>query len=268
MLEAGVSALKENRRLNPNTLMMDLMGVEFKACQLKNGNVEVVAVPDLAGHIFEFTDTKLNFSPLKPYNEHLVWEYPLHGPWRDYVNDCYVRRYRIKDRTTDQVVFEGREGDFICRKTISLRDGVLKSTFSAEALVPTTAKIYPSPMLNMDKEVLGDYPTVWIEKKDGTWAKTMLGDGVSMFYYVGTFDIKNATGRMVLASETRKEGIEIGFDPHQVETFLFEYDRYFHFLQLLPYSPSKKLAAGEMVSVGLTMKIIGDARWLKEKYSK
>jgi hypothetical protein len=264
MLEAGVSALKENRRLNPNTLMMDLMGVPFKACQFKDGSVKAVAVPGLAGHIFEFMDTKLNFSLLKPYNEHLVWEYPLHGPWRDYVNDAYIPRYEIKNRSKDQVCFEGRQGDFVCQKTISLHEGILKSVFTVEALAPSAAKIYPSPMLNMDKAVLGDYPTAWVEKNDGTWTKTVLGKGVSMFYYVGTLDIKDATGRIVLSSETRKEGIEISIEPQQLETLAFEYDRYFHYLQIWPTSPNKKLNAGESVTVSMSMKILDDAKRLIE----
>jgi hypothetical protein len=268
MLEAGVSALKENRRLNPNTLMMDLMGVPFKACRLKDGSVEAVAVPELAGHIFEFIDAKLNFSPLKPYNEHLVWEYPLHGPWRDYVNDAYIPRYEIKDRSKDQVCFEARQGDFVCRKTISLHEGTLRSVFTVEALSPSTAKIYPSPMLNMDRDVLGDYPTAWVEKNDGTWTKTVLGKGVSMFYYVGTLDIKDATGRIVLSSETRTEGIEITFDPREVELFNFEYDRNFHMVQLWPTSPNKNLSTGEYITVGLSMKIIRDAAQLTKRLSE
>jgi len=259
MLEAGISALKENRTLNPNTLMLDLMGVPFKACQLKDNSVEAVAVPDLAGHIFEFTDIKLKFSPLKPYNEFLIWEYPLHGPWREYVNNMYVRKYELKERKSNEVIFEGRVGDFVCQKSITLQDGILKSTFTAKALKPSMTQIYPSPMLNMNRDVLGDYPTALIEKKDGTWAKQVFGEGVSMHYYIGSLDIKNATGRIVIASETRKQGIEITFDPHEVEVFRFEYDRYYHYLQLWPTSPSKQINTGQSMSLNIGMKIIKNA---------
>ena len=80
---------------------------------------------------------------------------------------------------------------------------------------------------------------------------------------------EQVTGRMILAAQNRPEGVLLTFNPAEVLSVSFEYDRYDswsavdkeqgHMLVLSPTSPTVKLQAGQTIKMDYSLKILADA---------
>jgi len=267
MTEHKVEAVKEIGRLDPSTLALDKMGVPWRAYRLQEGAVQAVVVPEVAGHIVEFADTQLGLSVLKPAWYGQILQYPMTGPWPDFVNGRSPTAYEVTSDEGNRVTLSARIGNIKVQKEVSIAEGVLHGDLSATATEGADVQIQPRPMFKMDDGVFGDAPAVYIEKRDGTWSKTVLGEGLGDFWWAeGHLDIADATGRIVIASSTRPAGLLLRFNPDEVEYIEYWYERYdphpaglSYMFQLHPTSPKRSLAAGESIELGLQLQIVPDA---------
>lgn len=270
MIEHKVNSYGQTSSLNPYELSLDKMGIAWPANRLANENVEAIVVPGVAGQIFDFKDISLNFAPFKHYWACTISEYPLYSSWRDSINMAYSRDYTVKESKPNHVVLEATIGDFAVSKTVTMQDKVLLTSFVAKANKKSSAQLKITTMFDLTANVFGDYPTLYVEKTGGQWSKRVIGSETVFWYIGGNIDISNTTGRMVLAAQNRPEGVLLTFNPAEVSTVSFQYDRYWafpsadqgHMLELRPTSSNVTLEAGQTIKMDYSLKILSDANSL------
>ncbi len=268
MVEHGINGLREGVRLNPRSLAFDKMGIDWKACQLQDASTSVVVVPEIGGNITDLRMTGSDFKPLKDVWMITIGSYPLHCAWRDIVNDDYVPNYVTASKPTGQVVtLEAVTPAQRVRKNVTVKDGWCMVRLEASRSDGTAASIRSSMMLDMLPTAFGGSPVVHIERKRGEWTHQTLGEGLGSFWYAyGGFDLSEATGRMVISSSTRAEGLLVEFDPAQGVGVGYDYDRYDyphgygHILDIAFTVPSRLATAEKPLVLELRVKLLKDAR--------
>ncbi len=228
MMENSIDALKEGgRKINPSHLALDKMGIAFPATRLTDNSASAIVIPRLGGKITEFRDGKSDFNPLKPYWGSLITEYPQYGSWQDGVNKGTINEYVYSKNGIDNgIALEAKAGQCVVRKEVSIVDGQLVVRLMATAQNDQSPELRSAFMLDMQDKTFGDHPSVYIEKRNGQWARRVMGTETVFWYISGDLDIQNATGRVIIASETRPEGLSFNFNPEQVNRLSFEYSSY------------------------------------------
>lgn len=267
MLEQGVTAIRQLRKIHPSRLAIDMMGIDHKANALREDSTYAVVVPDVAGQIVEFGDRKTRFKPLAPCYGNRYWEYPFQGPWRDYINRHPQRNYKlIKSSPKGVELLSKRKGMEITRK-VSLAGGVLHNTATVKATCSTEVQLSTQPMFNLERGVFGENPDLYIENEDGTWMKTNPGKSFSGMYLIRKIDLEGRTGRVLLASETRPQGVLVTVVPSQIENYSYEYNRHYtaNVLTLMPVSAKVNLQPGQTLNLDFKVEIINDVKQWMEK---
>jgi hypothetical protein len=151
-------------------------------------------------------------------------------------------------------------------------DKTLQTSLVANANKESSAQLLVTSMFDLTAKVFGDYPTLYVEKTDGKWSKRVIGSDTIFWYQGGTIDISNTTGRMILAAQNRPEGVLMTFNPTEVLSVSFEYDRYDqwtavdpeqgHMMVLSLTSSSVKLQVGQTIKMDYSLKILPDANLL------
>ena len=265
MMDNKVDALREQRALNPARLTLDKMGVAWPATQVQTKNAGAIVVPEIGGKITGFRDARTNFEPIKPYWGYLMTEYPQSGSWRDLVNGEQVDSYSEVDgeKKENVVAMVARAGGARVEKRVSMRNDVLEISMNAASEKAGPLSMSSSFMLDMQDKAFGDHPTVYVEKRDGSWAKRVLGTETTFWYIAGEIDLTNATGRMLIAAEKRPEGLLLSFDPAQIKQLSFEYDSYAnwpgdqgHMIWFSPTNSADNIAPGEDVALSFRLQIM------------
>ena len=274
MIDNKVNVLKERRTLNPALLSLEKMGVPWPAVRLSGENVEAVVVPGIGGKITDFRDTRTDFSPLKPYWGMLITEYPVYGSWRDNANNMAVTGYipAGEDRGDGTVDLIANAGAIRVNKQVSIKDealhvdlqGLHRGDMGPRQTGPIS--VTSAFMLDLQDKAFGDHPTVYVENRDGTWSKRIMGTETTFWYITGSIDVTDAAGRIVIASEKRPEGLLLTFDPDQVTSLDFESDTYAawpgdqgRMMWLSPTATLQEVQPGKMVNLSLQLKILPDA---------
>jgi hypothetical protein len=276
MIDNKINVLKERRPLQPVRLSLDKMGAAWPATQLQDGNVTAVVIPQVGGKISEFRDSRTDFDPLKPYWGLLITEYPLHGSWRETVNNEYVPSYVVNPPTdnTPGISLEGNAGGSRVRKHVSMKDEALHVDIRATPTLAGKVELSSAFMLDLQDKGFGDYPTIYTEKQNGEWTKRVLGSETTFWYIAGAIDFKDATGRIIIAAEKRPEGLLLTFDPTQITNINFEYDRYKnwsadqgHMVWVSPTRTAADAPAGQPLTLSLQLKILPNAAAMLQELS-
>jgi hypothetical protein len=225
MAANGVNALSDQNQFNPADLALDKMGVAWPAHLLRAGSVEAVVVPGVGGLIADLRDTARGFAPLKPCWGGLVLRYPLFSSTGETVCEAPVRDYEVAEASAAAVRLRSSPGKARVEKTVSLADGSLQVQLVAAgkdgAAVPANAAV----MFDLLPQSLGLHPTLAIERQDGTFSRRSMGTETDFWWVEGPLDLTGATGTLVLASDSRPDGVEIKLDPQQLRLLEFWYDR-------------------------------------------
>lgn len=264
MIEHNINAFREGGSFNPRELAVEKMGVPWEASKLESQSVEAVVVPEIAGQIFDFKNTSLDFSPLKPYWGATMTSYPMVSSWRDFINTSVVQRYTFKTKEKNHVELSTMHRGFFVNKKVSLENGALKSVLTAQSDENVEVSLMQSPMFDMSEDVFGIYPTVYVEKKDGSWSKRVLGVETDFWYITGPLDISDTKGNLIIAAQNRPEGVLMKFNQSKVDSVSFEYDRYWNYpedqgrmLRITPRTFKKKLVDGnDKVELSLSFEIL------------
>lgn len=271
MLEHGVNVLGERKQINPNQLAIDMIGIDWPAYKLAGGNAQTVVVPNVAGQLFDLKDTSLNFSPLKPYWGYFLTKYPLYSSWRDYINGAMSNAYTVKTYSASNpntiTIQSNISGIWNAEKTATMSSsGELHVKLRVTALQAAETEIWTSPMFDLQDIGFGIHPTLYVEKSNRSWTPRVMGSETDFWYIAGAIDIADATGRMVLASQTRPEGVLLTFYPAEVNAVNFEYDCYggwpddqSHKLDMMPRSPKVPLTAGSSLEINFKVKMLPNA---------
>ncbi len=266
MVEHGINGLREGVRLNPQSLAIDKMGVDWKACQLQDTATRVVVVPDVGGNLFDLRLAGSDFKPLKDVWMITIGSYPLHCAWRDIVNDDYVSGYKATQFATKQLQLEAVTPKQKVCKNVRVSDGWCVMRLDASRSDGSPASLRSSLMLDMLPAAFGDSPVVHIERRGGLWTHQTLGEGLGSFWYAyGGFDLLEATGRIIIASSTRAEGLLLEFDLAQGVSVGYDYDRYEyphgygHILDIAFTVPSRLATLEKPLIMELRVKLLKDA---------
>lgn len=267
MVEHGINGLREGVRLNPRTLAIDKMGIDWKAYQLKDASTSMTVVPEIGGNLYDLRLAGSDFRPLKDVWMITIGSYPLHCSWRDMVNDDYVSNYVLAAQpSSGQVKLEAVTPTQQVRKRVSVSDGCCVIRLETSRSDGAQASLRSSLMLDMLPTAFGGSPVMHIEKKGGVWTHQTLGEGLGSFWYAyGGFDLSEATGRLVIASSARAEGLMVEFDPTQGVSVGYDYDRYEyphgygHILDIAFTVPSRLATPEHPLVMELRVKILEDA---------
>jgi hypothetical protein len=264
--EHGVNTLRELVQLDPATLGVDKMGLPFAAYPLQDGPVQAVVVPEVGGLIADFRDRERNFAPLKPYWGFKILEYPLFSATEDNVNGVQVTAYSVTESQPGRLVLNSQKDECDIRKTVSLVGGDLEMELSVQARKRAEISAHTGIMFSLVEEVFGLHPSLYLEQKDGAWSRRVMGVETDFWWIEGDLDLRQATGRIVLACQNRPEGVLLTFDPGQLKNLYFWYDTYRQYpddqwgmLRLFLYARPRTAEVGEVVSLNHSLRILPQA---------
>jgi len=277
MIENGVNALGERKRINPRELAVEKMGIPWPARRLESGGAEAVVVPGVGGLIATLTDTKTGFSPLKACWGGLQLRYPLFSSTEDNVNGAQVLEYELLSSEGGAARMRGTRDDCEVLKTVALADGVLNVSIKVTALKKTQLSVFSAIMLDLLEPALGIHPTVFVEKRDGTWTRREMGTETDFWWIDDDISLAGSTGRLIIASETRPEGVALTVDPEKLGRLYFWYDNKMdHYpeeaqhgmLRLFlsgskahkPHAEPQPAAPGEALELQYSVSLLPDAR--------
>lgn len=224
MVESGVTALSDQNRLAPQELALDKMGVAWPAHLLREGALQAVVVPGVGGMIGELRDTARDFSPLKPMWGGLANRYPLFSCTGESLGGVPVREYEVAGSSSSEVRLTSALETCGLQKTVRLAEGKLQVELAATGRNGAEVAPCAEVMFDLLAPGLGTHPTVSIRKQDGTFTHRKMGAETDFWWVEGPLDIAGATGTMVIASESRPDGVELTFDPAQLSSIDFWYD--------------------------------------------
>ncbi|MBN2311649.1 MAG: DUF4838 domain-containing protein [Candidatus Hydrogenedentes bacterium] len=268
MSEQGVNTLGERKKMDPQDLGIDKMGIPWEAHLLKKGAVEAVVVPGLGGHVLDFQNRERAFAPFRPMLRGLAMRYPMFSSTEDGVNGTEIPAYSTESATASQVVLQAERDDCSVVKEVSLTGGELASRLRVTAKEGTD-KLLPHQcvMFDLGKNVFGSHPTLSIERADGTWDERVLGVETDFWWIEEFLDLREATGRMVLACENRPEAVFVSYNPDEVEKIYFWYNDYTRgpvhkhsqMFRLFFYGPARAVQPGDGVDMGFSLTILPGA---------
>ncbi len=268
MIDHGVNGLREGVSLNPHSLGIDKMGVDYKAVRLSDNNTSVVVVPEIGGNLYEFKATGSDFTPLKDVWMMTIGSYPLHCSWRDIINGDYVSGYTlVGGQNESSAVIQAQTQAAVVKKMVSVADGWCSVRLEVNRTDGAEASIRSSLMLDMLPSVLGDSPVVYVEVENAAWMSLKLGEGLGDFWYAyGGLNRPGMTGRIIIASGTRAEGVMIAFAPKQQINLGYEYDRYDyphgygHMLDISLTNPNRTTSADSPLVMEYRVRILPSVR--------
>ena len=277
MTENGVNALGERKRMNPRELAVEKMGLAWPAHRLADGGIEAVTVPAVGGLITDLRRTGTGFAPLKACWGGLQLRYPLFSSTEDNVNGAQVLAYELVSAEGSAIRLHSAGGAHDVLKTVALADGRLEVSIRVTAREKTELSVFSAIMFDLLEPALGIHPTVFVEQKDGAWTRRDLGTETEFWWIDDDLDLTGSTGRLVIASETRPEGVELTVDPDELGRLYFWYDNKMEYypekaqhgmLRLFlsgskghkPHANPKAVAAGEAVELRYTLAVLLDAR--------
>ena len=225
MIENGVNALGERKRIDPRDLALEKMGVPWPARRLTDGRIEALVVPGVGGLVAELRDTQLNFAPLKPCFGGQMLRYPLFSSTEDNVNGAQVSEYEMVTSAPNRVVMRCKREACDIEKSVSLADGALHIALSVVARRNAKLSLSNAVMFDLLDESLGIHPTLYVRKTDGTWRARVLGTETDFWWIQDRIALDGATGELIFASATRPEGIRLTVDPGQLSQLHFWYSR-------------------------------------------
>ena len=147
------------------------MGIPWTACLLQSELTEAVVIPGIGGRIFGMRDLETGFMPLKEFYQGLPFEYPLFSTTRDQ----HIDEYELIEANGEQAVLEHRNSNRVVRKTVSLNGTVLTNSFTIRALQDGQGSFRSELMLDLTPGVFSLFPTLYIERTDGSWTERVIG---------------------------------------------------------------------------------------------
>jgi len=175
MVENGVNALGERKRIDPQELGVEKMGVAWPAHRLQDGPMEAVVVPGVGGLIAEVRDAERSFAPLKACWGGLQLQYPLFSSTEDNVNGAQVTGYEATESGPAGVVMQRRRETCDIEKSVALTNGGLEVELSVTARETTELSAFSTVMLDLLDEGLGVHPPLSVHNADGTWKSRVMG---------------------------------------------------------------------------------------------
>ncbi len=263
MLDNKAGALRLGVGLNPNQLMLDGMTRSYPAVQLKNNRASAVIVPGCFGKPVEYYANGVKSSPFKPGWGMLIFQYPRVAYWQEIIYDNEPQAYGIESQDPSSIALRANHASGNIRKTYKLEgNGALTQETIFKASKAIKGTIRTVPMLNLNEDVFGIYPILKIGRKDGTWSEFEIGKVGTMWYQTGNLDLNESNGKMILTAESGKIALEIEFDPAQVGTASYMYDRYDfnpkgtgRMMDLIFISPETELQSGGEQSLRLSLRM-------------
>jgi hypothetical protein len=240
------------------------MGQAWPAHRFQDASTEAVVVPGVGGMVADLRDTALGFAPLKAIWGEMVLRYPLFSCTGDSVNGAQIRAYREVESGPDRVVMSAQLGPCQVTKTVGMKNRRLEVEIDARSTEAARPDLGTEIMFDLLDDALGMHPTVFVEQEGGTWTRREMGTETTFWWVEGPLDLGRPTGRIVLASQTRPAGVRLTFDPRQLGSLEFWYDR------IMSYYPKRELhgmmrfflhprAAGE-ARLGYSLEILPQAR--------
>jgi hypothetical protein len=220
-----VDALGEGNRLDPAELALDKMGVSWPAHLLRDGTLGALVVPGVGGLVAELRDAATGFAPLKPCWGGLILRYPLFSATGEAIGDTPVRDYQVAEASPTAVLLTSSLAGARLEKAVRLTDGQLQVAIVAVGDHGVAAAPSAAVMLDLLPQGLGTHPTLAIQRQDGTFSRHQMGTETDFWWVEGTLDMAEATGLLIIASESRPEGVELTLKPQQLAALDFWYDR-------------------------------------------
>ncbi len=266
MIENKVGALRLGVRLNPHTMRLAEMTRNYPAVELKDAESRAVIVPGFYGKPVEFSRNSDGCNPLKPAWGFKILEYPREGYWRDIINGSMLPGYSVAGKSRTRLELAGSLPDSTVRRTVELRNGALCQNWTVTVQKQKDASICVTPFLDLNPDNLGIYPKLHIALNNGAWREFEFGRAGTMWYQAGTLDIKEFSGRMLLASQDGRYGVLFEVPPRELDKLDYLYDRYNfqpegsgRILELSFYSPTQGLEPGKSLSFNLSMRLLSAA---------
>lgn len=225
MLAHGVNTLGEQKHINPRELGIGLVGHPWPALRFQEGTTQAVVVPAVGGLIADLRDTAANFAPLKPCWGEMLLRYPMFSSTGDSIGGAQVQAYRETESGPNRVVMEAQQGGCRVVKTVALEDRRLTVNLTAHNDDGTQPELLTEVMFDLLDAALGLHPSVFVEQEGGTWTRRDMGTETEFWWVEGPLELGDPTGRIVIASQTQAAGLCLTFDPEQLGSLEFWYDR-------------------------------------------
>jgi hypothetical protein len=223
MVENGINAIQESGRFNPATLPLPELARSYSYVNLMDGDVQATLVPGLMGKLTDFSRGGRNV--VKAMFGCVRTQYPEYGYVRDFFNGHLPAVFTVTEQGDRRVVMQANVDNALARKTFELNGNALTYTMEFKRDNQGTLQIGHMPLLNLDSDVLGIYPKLYIQFPNG-WRLMELGKSGTFWYQDGPIDIKGFTGRMVIVAESGECALELTLHPEEVDSLHYEYDRY------------------------------------------
>jgi hypothetical protein len=225
MIKHRANGLSDLVRLNPSELCIDKYGKKWPAVKISDQKTSLVVVPGISGNIVEFKDTISKFAPLKEAWFYTILQYPLFAAWREQVGGQYVPGYEVTGKGADWVEMKGNVAGGAVSKRVSVGDGVVTATVGYSG----NSSILSTIMMDMNDEVFGMSPVVYVLRSDNSWSRSMPNEGLGDFWYSSRpVDLAGAVGKLAIVDSKEAKGIMFEWNPEEAESLAVEYDSYIH----------------------------------------
>lgn len=261
MLDGKVSAIKlGGGAFNPVHLRLAEMTKAYPFIQLKDKQVEITVVPGLYGKMTQLARNGSDI--LKSLWGHQQFQYPTEGYGRDLFFGHMPESFsgRQESKNSARLTSNMATGEAI--KKFSLNDGQLEYVLEFKASQQCKGQLIHSPRFNLNADVFGIYPKLFIAKANG-YDLLELGKAGTMWYQAAGIPIDGFAGKMYLIAEDGHFGLEIIIPPKKLGGASYMYDRYDfqpegsgRMLELSFSSPEKSLSAGSSVSLPISYRIL------------
>jgi len=248
MIKHRANGLSDLVRLNPCDLSIDKYGKEWPAVKISDPKTSLVVVPGISGNIVEFQDVISKFAPLKEAWFYTILQYPLFAAWREQVGGQYVPGYEITGKGTNWVEMKGTVAGSAVDKRVSISGGTVTATVSYSG----NSNILSTIMMDMNDEVFGTSPVVYVLRSDNSWSRSMPNDGLGDFWYSSRpVDLTGAVGKLAIVDSKETKGVMFEWKPDESESITVEYDSYVHPANL---GKMLQLISGSRSGLPLTIK--------------
>ena len=280
MMDNGVNALGEGKRIDPANLAVEKIGIPWPARRLTDGRTEVVVVPGVGGLVENLRDTRSHFAPLKSCWGGLMLRYPLFSSTQDNVNGAQVGEYKMITSAANGVTMQAERDACDIRKAVSLAGGTLHVDLSVVARQKASLSLSTEIMVNLLDESLGLHPTLYVRKTDGSWQTRVLGVETDFWWIEDEIPLDEATGELIIASSARPEGVRLTVHPEQLTRLHFWYSKLMNhyptrdrpvrdlhgMLRLfLVGAKEQRVARGGSVNLAYRLELLSDAKAAVER---
>ena len=261
MIENGVNALRLNDGgFNVHSFRLADMTKAYPYAKLEDGDIEVVIVPALLGKMVRFAKNGQDI--LKSIWGYQVYQYPIEGYGRDEFVGAVPNMFSLISTDGATAKLAANTANGLAEKTFALNDGVLSVNLHFHDRKPVKGRLATAPRFNMNEDVFGIYPKLYVSKDDG-WSLIELGTVGTMWYQAAGIPVDGFAGTMYLIAEDGHIALEIQIPPEQLGAASYMYDRYDfqpkgsgRMLELRFSTPEREFAPGNTQSLDIAYRLL------------